>query len=327
MDGFLMFLLLCCTTFMPTSSVEVDLTPREIIAKFIKDNEWREANIFSSESIIERGRLSRTLHRKNIKHKSVDRISDCNPKISSGVACVINTLDEESLREAIKSASDLPVRSTVIVASKSLPRDRIDALMQSLLKISINQFLIYLNESEMDVFSVVSTPRFRSPLVTPAPMNQDSLKMIESYNFEGASATAMSLSFDPYITISNSNRAGRECTSTGIFDAVIKKAAETINLTLESTTHTGGAWGVVVRPNQTDIPGVMGSIISDEADLCNAPFISTVDRIPILDMVAVMAAPYTFAYVPRQSGRVKLSFDFAGFEEEKILSSIYHFTA
>ena len=187
-----------CLLIVLVSPALTDLSKFDQIATFCNDNGWKEVSIKGEES--ETTEISKTLSKRLISSRQIKDMSEC-----SDTKCIA-LVKRKSINEILLESSRNTVRTLIFIVQDIESEQLIEETIPK-----IHQFVAIFVQEELKVFSLISTERFTRPVLNKVSFQVDSLKATEDYNLKGNPVTAISLNFEPYISIFGCDSLGQGC--------------------------------------------------------------------------------------------------------------------
>ena len=147
-------------------------------------------------------------------------------------------------------------------------------------------------DAALSVQSVINTRRFTHPIINAVNFNPGGgFTFAETnLNFQGELFSSVSLSFKPYLTITEDEDDDDEHAG-AVFD-MVRVIAESNNLTLVSEKEPNGRWGLIPHENGT-YTGVYGAVVSDNCDTSISTWSWNTERDPLVDFSPMFNGPFT----------------------------------
>jgi hypothetical protein len=149
--------------------------------------------------------------------------------------------------------------------------------------------------------SIISTPRFKSPVANVVTFAHNGFSLVESYDLAGEEVLHNTLDFPPYVFSEEcwGKRIRPDCDMVGLFIVYLDVMARLYNFTVVTVRDPSLMWGSV-RYENGSFGGTMGAIVNGDADVSASTWLWNTERDPYMDLVPVFFSPLALALTPKQ---------------------------
>ena len=256
----------------------------------------------SSKSL--RTRSMRTNGNGNEEHQLWDRYH-----FDQDTMVFISSSDSEEWDHYLRLISKTKIKTSIFVIIQPITKADIIIIKDSLSLISENVYfyLCYIeNRSEpMPEWKKILTLKHDSQVVSNEVRFDRSGKMIEEYNMQGLHVKCSTLSWAPYLSLSDCDEnTGKDCKSTGYIADVMNILGNSLNFTWHCDADPNNDWGVTPKSGPSNVNGtwggVVGAIVNGDYPLCLSFWTNTYSRIGMMDFVIMgPGVQYVMAFVPQ----------------------------
>jgi hypothetical protein len=114
-------------------------------------------------------------------------------------------------------------------------------------------------------------------------------KIVETYDMEGMHITCLTLSWSPYLTLSDCDSNGKNCESSGYLAEIMNSVGKRLNFTWHCDKERSNNWGIIQISGPSNSSGVWGGVIGGVVNgtypICISMWANFESRIGLLDFV------------------------------------------
>ena len=209
----------------------------------------------------------------------------------------------------LKLISQTKIKSSILIVIEPITKADINRIYDSLSLMSENIYfyLCYIEDisGPMVEWKKLITLKHNPQVVSNKVHFEPSGKMIEEYDMQGLHVKCSTLSWAPYLSLSDCDEnTGKDCKSTGYIADVMNLLGSSLNFTWSCDAEPNNDWGVTPISGPSNVNGtwggVVGAVVNGDYPLCLSFWTNTYSRIGMMDFVIMgQGVQYVMALVPQ----------------------------
>ncbi len=267
------------------------------LAKIYADNGWRDDVWVSAESSFEAIKVARAFSLEGIP------VAANKSAMQNDARRLMLTRDMNAFRLVVKSAVKGKRQRTVVALMNRTYKTEVleDVIRMESTGTSSYFYTIVWNGNRWILFSTISTPRFKSPVVSSVKFSPKSFILNETYNLQGNPVLDITLDFMPYVYSEKCapDKIRVDCDLVGLMIDYLDAIATLHNFTAVNRRQKDLLWGTLMPKNGSFV-GTMGAVVKGEADVSLSVWRWDAERDRIMDLVPVLFEPQLLVMTPKQ---------------------------
>ena len=195
------------------------------------------------------------------------------------------------------------IMSSMIVMIGDMGQEKVEVMKSSLEKLATNSFFywVYTSDghgSELLWNQVLTLDHYDHIVTNRLAFNPANGIILEDYNLQGLHLVSMTLSWAPYLTVSNCREGkhpkgpNKNCETSGYLHETMNIFSKVLNFTWESHNEPENKWGTVPLSGPANVSGewggILGYVMRHEYQISISSWVWNEDRNDMFDFVTII---------------------------------------
>ena len=248
-------------------------------------------------------------------HLSFQRVvkDELSLKYDQDVLVIVASINTKRWKDILTLISKTKIKRSLLVIVGRVSHVQLEYIVKEIKEIQENMYfyLIYKSSDNSDdsktkFYIVISVKGNEKVIIQALDLSKAGL-IKEISNLENMHIKCLTLSWAPYLTLSDCNESGKDCKSVGYFADLMNIAAKHLNFTWSCDKEPDNNWGIMQISGPSNSSGTWGGIIGDILNgnypLCISSWNNVESRIGMFDFImSGRTRQFVLVYIPQNSG-------------------------